>query len=95
MKPLGYILFAVAMVFYFRTWKYIHRLVVEVNGQSQGRHFTTMGWWRHQNEAWRLHSRLYPLSAVRKQIGFSIALTFLFMVGVMLVQLSSFVGSQP
>jgi len=95
MRPLGYILFAIALVFYFRTWKYIQRLVVEVNSQSQGRQFTTMGWWRHRYEAWRLHSRLYPSSEVRKQICFSIALTLLLMVGMMLVQLRSVIGRHP
>jgi hypothetical protein len=95
MEPVGYILFAVAAVFYLRTWKYIHRLVVDVNNQSPARQFTTMGWWKNRYEAWRLHSQLYPASAVRKQIVWSVALTFLMMLGLMFVQVRSFMAAHP
>ncbi len=34
MEPLAYVLFAIAPVFYFRTWKHIGILVSEVNRDS-------------------------------------------------------------
>lgn len=95
MEPIGYVLFAVAVVFYVRTWKYIHQLVKEVNQRQPELRFTTLGWWRHRYEPWRLHSRLFPSSSVRKQIAWNIAFTVAFMLGVVLVQVRSFTAAHP
>jgi hypothetical protein len=85
MPPTGWILSVFVAVFYFRTWKYIHQLVKEVNQQQPERRFTTLSWWRPR-EAWRVHSQLYPSSGVRKQIAWNIALSVVFALGVMFVQ---------
>ena len=95
MEPIAYLLFAVAAIFYVRTWKYIHQLVKEVNQQHPERQYSTLGWWRHRYEPWRLHSQFYPSSSVRKQIGWNIVLTVRFMLGVMLVQVRSFLATHP
>ncbi len=95
MEPIGYVLFAVAAVFYVRTWKYIHTLVKDVNRAQTERRFTTLGWGRHRYEARKLHALLYPSSAVRKQIVWSIAVTLAFMLGILFVQVRSFAMKHP
>jgi hypothetical protein len=42
MKPLEYVLFGIAVVFYFRAWKYIRILVTEVNRDCPDEQFTTL-----------------------------------------------------
>ncbi len=86
------ILFAIAAVFYVRTWKYIRQLVKETNEQRVEKRFTALNWWP---EAWRLHSQLYPISSVRKYIAWNIALTVTFMLGMMFVQVRSYILTHP
>jgi hypothetical protein len=93
MKPLEYVLFGIAVVFYLRAWKYIRTLVTEVNRDCPDEQFTTLRWTKHRFEAWRLHSRVYPSSPIRKQIVLSMSLTILFMIAVMLVQIAA--GKSP
>jgi|SRR3954452_19785524 hypothetical protein len=99
MEPTGIVLFAVAAIFYVRSWKYIHQLVEEVNEQNPERRYSTLNWlalWRGSRyEPWRLHSKLYPSSSVRKQIGWSIALTLTFWVGLILVEVRWFLATHP
>jgi hypothetical protein len=85
MQLTGFVLFAVAAVFYVRTWKYIHQLIEEVNQKNPERRYSTLGWWSHRFEPWRLHSQFYPSSSVRKQIGWNIALMLTFWFVMMLV----------
>jgi len=88
MELLIYVLFAIAVVFYFRAWKYIRILVAEVNRESLEQQFTTLRWAKHRFAAWRIHSRRYPSSPVRKQIVFSMVLTMLPMLGIMVIQIA-------
>ena len=88
MELLIYVLFAIAVVFYFRAWKYIRILVAEVNRESLEQQFTTLRWAKHRFAAWRIDSRRYPSSPVRKQIVFSMLLTMLPMLGIMVIQIA-------
>lgn len=88
MGPLVYVLFVIAVVFYFRAWKYIRILVADVNRESLEQQFTTLRWSKQHFAAWRIHSRRYPQSPVRKQIVFSMVLAMLPMLGIMLIRVA-------
>ncbi|WP_041855779.1 hypothetical protein [Candidatus Korobacter versatilis] len=99
MQLTGIVLFAVAAIFYLRPWKYIHRLVTEVNQQNPQRRYSTLNWlglWGGQRyEPWRLHSRFYPSSSVRKQISWNIAMTLTLWFVLIMVEVRWFLAAHP
>jgi hypothetical protein len=71
MSTTSTIIFVVALVFYVLTWKFIRRLVRDVNARTTGNRVSIWGW----HKGWRMHSQLFPTSSVRPRLVACIALT--------------------
>ena len=65
------ILFAIALVFYLLTWKYIRQLVREVNRDPTVQRVSIWSW----HKGWKVHRRIFPTSSVRTRLLTTIAVT--------------------
>lgn len=72
MKVVGCLLFLVALIFYFMTWREIWRLVDESRTLVPSVRFNRF-WW---TPAWKVHRTAYPERLVRRRIILSFLMTF-------------------
>jgi hypothetical protein len=92
LRTVGFVLFAIGMVFYVRLIGAIWRLVDECRAHEPSQKFSKFFW----ISAWRYHKRRLTENPLRKQIVYGFVLTWLFGVGgFALIVLSNLNGHWP